>query len=98
MHSQLPALINWMGLHVENLPQIRTTNPAKRPPYHWKKWSTAEKSIFESHCGILMSKLYPEWQNSNGKWEGVKYELEPYRNNITFVKERLRRSIRNLTD
>ena len=85
IRTQLPKLIKWMGVESGNLPSITPSNFAKRPPYHWTKWTFSEKEKFTQYCGGQMDRLYPEWRLGNGQWKSVKYETPPVRHLSRFA-------------
>lgn len=85
IRTQLPSLLTWIGASDISQPIISIANKAKRPPYHWSKWTHSEKLIFQMRCGSRMSNLYPEWIYSDGSWRGVPYQMEPSRKYTTYL-------------
>ena len=94
--GQLPSLLAWMGLETAELPPIPQQNSAKRPPYHWSKWSGEERRTFEHWCGEQMDAWYPEWRDAAGNWQGVSYQTPPARSQLTYLLTSLRSLARRL--
>jgi hypothetical protein len=88
--QQLPSLLGWMGLETAVTPPIVQQNRAKRPPYHWSKWTQSERLAFVYWCGDLMEAFYPEWRKVDGSWQGVAYQTPPIRNQFSYLLTRLK--------
>jgi len=71
---KLRELVRWMGLQASILPEIGRFNVGKREPYHWSKWTSQQRVLFEKWCGDLMDRFYPKWRRAEGKWQGVPYK------------------------
>lgn len=92
--TQLPGLLDWLGVAATELPSLPHTNLAKRPPYHWRRWKSSERETFVHWCGGLMDVHYPGWRTAQGLWRGVVYETPPQRRPWRYWWHRLRRFLR----
>jgi hypothetical protein len=98
VRSQLPELLAWLGVEAR-LPEetaVPQRNLARQVPYHWTRWTDAERAAFVRWCGPQMDRTYPGWRAADGAWRGVDYETPPRRRRAAMIANRLKYFLRNL--
>lgn len=76
LNSQIGPLLGWLGLRTVITPVAKVHNRAKRPPYHWSRWTAEERASFVRWCGRLMDEDYAGWRDGE-TWRALPRERTP---------------------
>jgi len=70
----LPNIAKFLGLIDTRKVMVEKLNVAYQAVTYWEGWNTEERKIFESICGEVMDKWFPEWRDGDGNWQRINSE------------------------
>jgi hypothetical protein len=61
LDDQLDHVLTFLGARPQDL-RVKHSNKATYPVRRWREWNGEMMSAFETWCGPLMDRFYPEWR------------------------------------
>jgi hypothetical protein len=74
LNSTMPKIAQFLGLYIDHDVLVEKLNVAYQSVTYWENWDNEMRSSFESYCGDVMDRWFPEWRTDKGIWQKIESE------------------------
>ncbi|RJO61117.1 hypothetical protein C4544_03660 [candidate division WS5 bacterium] len=85
----LPDIAKFLGLINETNVIVERLNVAYQSVTYWERWNIEERKTFESICGEVMDKWFPEWRDRDGIWQKINSETPDKAGLLIYLKRQI---------